>query len=468
MNIISRLAQRFSPRPPMQALPPAPDPLARFDGWANAATGLGLAGDRTRCNEFIGRVPKSPGELEAVYSYSKLMARVVDLEPNTCMAKGFTISELSGGDATDFEAEMLRLNAFRHIADAHRWARLYGGAIVFMQVNDGRQTREPVNESAIVSVHSLTVYDRTEVSVAEWNDNIGSQNHGMPEIYRVSTFGRMFEVHHSRVLRFDGARVSRSMRRSGGNHGFGTSVVDQVWDAFEQYGTTHAYLNGSVSKITQGILKLKGLNDSMKTSKFSSIANRLKALLRSMSTIGDIVIDSDGEDYSAISRPMTGFQEAAEVAEARLVGEVGIPKSLLMMQAPGGLANGENGGDWKYWAVHCGAVQQDVLEPECKKLVRLLFLSRNSAVADPPQTFTITWPSILQMSEAEKATIYATRAVGRSSDILAGVITAIEARKSDDVVETYHLDAEASNEEEAETASELQPQLPVELRVVGS
>jgi hypothetical protein len=45
------------------------------------------------------------------------------------------------------------------------------------------------------------------------------------------------------------------------------------------------------------------------------------------------------------------------------------------------------------------------------------------------------------MSEKEKAEIYSLRATGRASDILASVISPVEARKSDDVIETYHLDA---------------------------
>ena len=89
---------------------------------------------------------------------------------------------------------------------------------------------------------------------------------------------------------------------------------------------------------------------------------------------------------------------------------------------------------------------------------------------DPPRSFTITWPPILQMSEKEKATIYATRAVGRSSDLLGGIISATEGRRSDDVIETYHLDSRdrMGSIEPSSESSGVQPALPPELRVVGT
>lgn len=462
MSLLARIAQRFAPQPVPLALPPVQE--ERFDGWANSATGLGGRNDRATCNTFLGRLGRTDEELQATYDHSALMARFIDLEPNTCMAKGFQISELSGDDVTAFEHEMLRLNAFCHIGDGRRWARLYCGALVFMLIHDGRKASEPVDEANIVNVQSLTTFDRREVSVVKWCDEFGSDNFGFPEVYRITSMGKMFDVHCSRVLRFDAVKVNRYSLRHGTGHGFGSSIVDQVWDAFEQYGTTHAYLNGAVSKITQGVLKLKNLSVGATGSNWQKISNRLKSLMRSMSVIGDVVLDADGEEYSMVERPMTGFSEAAAVSEARLVGDMGVPKSLLMMQAPGGLSNGDNGGDWQYWSVHCGSEQQQTYEPQCKKLVRLIFLSRNCPVIDPPQTFTITWPPIMQMTERQKAEIYQMRAAARSTDIPLGVVNAIEARKSEDVIESYHLDADPSGDySEPADAS-----VPPELRIVGT
>lgn len=476
MNILARLVHRLVPRQPI-ALPAAPSaPASRadewnMDGWVNPSTGLGTRRDRSTCNTFVGRVQRSDEERQAVYEHSALMARYIDLSPNICMAKGFQVSELSGDDATLFEAEMVRLQAFRKFADAGRWARLYGGAIIFMMIPDGKKHSEPVDESMIVGIKNLVVFTRRELSVVKWCEDLGSDNYGMPEIYRVSSFGKTFEVHFSRVLRFDGVKVDRYSLRYG-TDGFGPSCVDQVWDAFEQYGTTHAYLNGAVSKVTQGVLKINGLNEGGKGAYWQKLANRLKIILQSMSVIGDIVVDSNGgEDYTMVERPMTGFSEASALSEARLVGEMGVPKSILMMQAPGGLANGENGGDWKYMSISCGSEQQQTYEPPVKQLVKFMFLSRNSPVIDPPQKFTITWPPILQMSELEKATIYSQRAPGRSSDVLAGIISAMEARNSDDVIDAYHLDAQDGSDEDfeaEESAPGIQPPVPPELRVVGT
>ena len=473
MSIIDRLLRR-QPQPETLALPPATtNGLTRaevdhMDAWANAITGLGTSRDNSACNVFAGRLAMPYQELSAVYEGSRLMARFIDLEPNTCLAKGFAVAELSGDDVTALEDELIELDAFSSVANGIRWARLYGGAIVYMQVNDGRNPIEPVNEAAIVSVSSLTVFDWQELSVANWNETIGSKNYGLPETYRVSTWGKMFEVHWTRVMRFDGINVTRERRRW--FQGFGPSVVAQAWDAFKQYGSTHAYLTGATAKINQGILKLKGLNDALKGSMAAKIGNRLRSLLASLSVIGDIVVDADSEDYVNVNRSMTGFKEAGELAEARLVGEWGVPKSILMGQSPGGLSNGDNAGDWKAWTQYCSGIQTNVLDKQVKRLVSYLFLARNSAVQDVPNRFTIVWPPLLQMSEEQTATIYATRAVGRASDIDSGVISAIEARRSDDVIETYHLDSESDVPEvgqPVDPGAGVQPPGPPELQVVG-
>lgn len=97
----------------------------------------------------------------------------------------------------------------------------------------------------------------------------------------------------------------------------------------------------------------------------------------------------------------------------------------------------------------------DVFEPLAKKLLRYVLASKISPVRDVPQSFTIAWPPILQMSEKERAEIYSLRAPGRASDIMAGVISPIEARKADDVIEAYHLDSQPDIEPEDEDEEEI-------------
>jgi phage-related protein (TIGR01555 family) len=395
-----------------------------------------------RSTQFVGQPNKTYNEADAAYAFSGLLARAIDVLPNACFSKGFGVNEISGDDITDLESALTDLDAFRKMAEAFRLARQYGGAIVYMVVNDGKDSREPVDLNRIASVSSLLAFDSTEVTIALYGTTIGSDWFGMPEVYQISPgYGEMFYAHASRCLHFDAIQVGRSQkRRMYCNRGFSPSFIDRIWTSFEAYGATNQYFAKTVEKLTQGVLKLNRLNESMDGGNARTIMNRLQVLLATMSSIGDIVVDKD-EEYSITSRNVTGFSDASQVFVDWLVADSGVPRSILMGQTAGGIADGNNDGDWKSFAMSVGAEQINRLEPLASKLIKYILASTMSPVADPPRRFTVLWPPILQMSEKEKAEIYSLRATGRASDILASVISPVEARKSDDVIETYHLDA---------------------------
>jgi phage-related protein (TIGR01555 family) len=372
------------------------------------------------------------------------------------MAKGFTINEISGDDVTALESYLTGIDAYRSLARASQRARQYGGAIVYMQINDGRQSIDPVAIGNIQSVGRLMVFDSTEVQVISFGETIDSEYFGEPEFYRITVqSGGSFEAHASRCLHFDGVPVGRSQKfRTTMNRGFSPSFIDRMWSSFEAYGSTNQYFNKTIEKLTQGVLKLTDLNTAMKGGNANDIGNRLRMIIDSMSTIGDVVIDKD-EAYETTSRNVTGFLDAATVFVDWLVADSGIPRSILMGQTAGGMADGNNDGDWKSLAASCGAMQMDVFEPLVKKLLRYVLASKNSPVDYAPQSFTISWPPILQMSDKERAEIYSLRAPGRASDIMAGVISPIEARKADDVIEAYHLDSQPDIEPEDEDEEEI-------------
>ena len=432
--------RRKQPTPQLELPPSREDAAQRLDSWVNTATGLGMRESRSVCTSFVGRRSRSDGELDDIYEFSRLAARIVDLEPDTALAKYFKVTELDDGQQVELEHYLLRLDAYAKIREAHANSRLYGGAVILIRVIDGvNDLLEPLNMSSIASLSSLQVFAGDEVSVASWNCEPASINFGNPETYRISAHGASFDVHYTRVLHFDGTKATRKSKRSSGHRGFSRSVIDQVWDSFQGYGTTRAYLEEATSRISQGVLKLGGFNDGMKGDSSGRLANKLKMLLKSMSTMGDVVVDKDGDDYTIASRSLTGFQEAAGVQVDALVAETGIPRSILMQQQQAGLSAGDNSGDWKSWSGHISSVQTMYLEPKIKRLLSVVFAARSSPI-DIYGEYTITWHPVQEMTESERATIGLQRAQMRESDIRAGIVSTFEARQTEDVIDTYHID----------------------------
>lgn len=161
-----------------------------------------------------------------------------------------------------------------------------------------------------------------------------------------------------------------------------------------------------------------------------------------MSTIGDVVLDKDGEDYATTSRNVTGFSDASNIFVDWVVAESGIPRSMLMLQTAGGIADGNNSGDHHYWSKNCASVQTSKYTPLAKIILQYILLSANAPIKDVKMPFTVQWPPIDVPTEAEEAAVYAQRATGRAADIANGVISPTEARRSRDVVSSYMLDDE--------------------------
>ena len=442
-DIFSRRVDAAPEPAPARAMLPHAE--GRLDGFENAITGLGTFNGASNFDTFVARCPKNYQEADAIYCFSGIMSRVITLEPTTCFANGFTIEGLEEQAAQDLANYLDGLDVFSKMSKAAVLARQYGGAVVYMAIDDGLDPKEPVNTNKIKRVSNLIVFSCNEVSVQKYGDDINSQYFGEPMEYQISSTKKTFTAHASRVLHFDAFEISREIRISSmGRQSFSPSIIDRIWDAFSAYGSTNGYFRETIKKLTQGVLKLSRINDSQTTGSKATILNRFRLLMQQMSTIGDVVLDKDGEDYSTTSRNVTGFADASNIFVDWLVAESGIPRSMLMLQTAGGIADGNNGGDHKYWAKHCSSVQETQFTPLAKMLLRYVLASKNAPVNDVPTPFSVEWPPIDNLTESEEATIYAQRATGRASDIASGVISPTEARRSPDVVQTYSLEDESS------------------------
>lgn len=409
----------------------------RTDGWQNSATQLGGRNGRNRCNRWVPNPGLGHRQLEEVYAGSALMRTIVDREPDDCTREGLELEGIPVEDQMALNDHLEEVELMSKFADGGRWGQLFGGGAIFMQVDDNRPQHAPIDMANILAIRQTHVFERPDISVARWSEDLGSPHFGKPLVYRLSMGRGQIEVHADRMLMFDGQRLSRQLRLS--NDGFGGSIVDQVWDQFVHWCITHEYLAESITNVTQGVLKLKGLEKALKSGNGQKIKKRLQALQRGMSVIGDMIVDADGgEDYSIATRTMTGFKEALEAFGDALVAVVPQPKSILFGQVPGGLNSGEAAGDWKSWTSYCGASQKRKYSPPARKYLNILVRSRLSPIAMPDR-IVIVWRPLFTPAPLEVSQIHAANATARGADITSGVVSPDEARRQDDVAAAYRL-----------------------------
>ncbi len=214
----------------------------RNDGvLVNAITGLGTKKDKSEY--YALRSPKqlSEAELEALY-YDPLCRRVIDIYAEAAVTEQPTIKL---GEVTEgyddilksFENYLEDIDFYSYIEEALKLQRIYGGAALFLVLDDGLEPSEPVVPERVRGVADLVPLSRREIVPNDYN----FLNYRKPELYRISTSKALTQendlnyllVHSSRVLRFDGLFLPWRQRLL--NEGWGQSYLQPFYEVWKRY-----------------------------------------------------------------------------------------------------------------------------------------------------------------------------------------------------------------------------------------
>ena len=99
-------------------------------------------------------------DLAEKYQYNGLFSKIIDRPAEEALKHGMEYN-VSDADLREFLDDALdRLDWEEKAVTAIRWARLFGGAIIVMLLDDGGGLEEPVNWADVHSVEELRVYER--------------------------------------------------------------------------------------------------------------------------------------------------------------------------------------------------------------------------------------------------------------------------------------------------------------------
>lgn len=422
----------------------------RMDLFSNPITGMRRSNSKACADRWQFVAPLAIGTLDNMYESNALVARVIDLVPDYATGKGHSINGLNRRDQDAMDDFLEAINYSEVHSDALRWARLYGGAGIVMRINDGLPPEEPVNMTGIDSLHSLQVFDRNQLVVERWNADPTSRLFGQPEMYRLSVEGISQMIHASRILPQNGGRRTWTRRRVNG--GWGVSVVQQFYSAFNMYLSTHQYLMESIMELIQGVLKVKGYNKSATTELRPDIIKRIAEVFQRKSSIGDMVLDADGEDYQMLARNITGYKDALDAFTDHFVANSGIPKTILMGTTPGGLTGGSNEGDWKALSSFTASFQKRDMKQNIIRLTDIIMRSKASPVIDTPDRWTVKFNPLWELDVKDASEVHLKNSQSREIDIRSQVVSPDEARRQDDVKDNYELteDETMSSEDDSD------------------
>lgn len=135
----------------------------RLDSYTNLLNKYGTSQDNSTAYEYVGETIANDLELIRLYEGNGLFTKIIDRPSEEAVKHGLDIDYGDAGAAEYVEDRLDELDFEDKFATAEKWARLYGGSIIVMLVDDGRGLEEPLNWDDVHSIQELRVFERAIV-----------------------------------------------------------------------------------------------------------------------------------------------------------------------------------------------------------------------------------------------------------------------------------------------------------------
>ncbi len=426
MSIFSNLREQIA------SVVPAVGRTFRMDSWKNLLTSVDSGGGR---NNFVFQREYRIDDqtLEDMFHGDAYAARIVSAVPEDALRRGFRIKCGDSVIETAIQSNLEEHHLQSKVTHAWTWAKLFGGAVIFVGADDGRDPSWPLDLGTIASVRFLTVCDKREVFPMTYVTDSLSPRFGEPATYRFSRIGGstvdVRSVHASRMIRFDGALTTR--RRRAQNQSWSESELQRIVDRLRQFNGNSAAMATLLQDASQAVFKIKNLMGMIASDKSDMVKKRLELMDMARSVSRAIMVDAEGEDFTRVETgTLTGVAEVLDKSCLILAGAAGMPVTRLMGQSPAGL-NATGDSDVRWWYDRVDAQRTSEAQPAIERIVRILMRAKNGPTGGvEPQNWSLEWPSLYQPSDAETADIRAKQASVDVQYITAGVLTPAEVKSS--------------------------------------
>ena len=427
----------------------------RNDGvLVNAITGLGTKKDKSEY--YALRSPKqlSEAELEALY-YDPLCRRVIDIYAEAAVTEQPTIKL---GEVTEgyddilksFENYLEDIDFYSYIEEALKLQRIYGGAALFLVLDDGLEPSEPVVPERVRGVADLVPLSRREIVPNDYN----FLNYRKPELYRISTSKALTQendlnyllVHSSRVLRFDGLFLPWRQRLL--NEGWGQSYLQPFYEVWKRYRGATDGMATMLNEMDLFVHKIPGLASKVTAGNEKALKTRLEANALARSLYGGMALDTE-EEVSFASRSLGGAQEIFDRLTDDLVAAADMPKTLLFGTSPAGGLSESGKYEDKSWAASVERYQTHTLRQPLNQFFQLvLSMPEGPTKGQAPDEWSVHFPPYYSESDSDKAELRSKVASTDKIYVDLGVLTALEVRKARFSGTEYSIDMVLQEDEE--------------------
>lgn len=405
--------------------------VKRFDSWAS--TLVDVSGVLGR-SSLVGNVEIVDwGTAELLYNFDGLVARTVDSVPKHALRRGFKAK--TGDKALDarIKAEITHLGLVHRTRQVWTWARLYGGAALYLGLDDGLLPSQPVQLTLVRKLLWIKEVTARDLLPVEWDQDPRSPHFGAPLRYLLTRQGGNASssviVHASRLVRFEG--VTPTPQRRLQLQGWGDSVIQRCISDLRQMRGAFAAAGLLVRQASQGVVSVKGLAEIAAGDAEETFRRRLGIMAEAMSVANILMLDSDGEEFDRVEvGQLGGVVETLDRFVNMWAAVTGAPVTVIMGQAPAGL-NATGDSDIRNWYDELASERVTDIEPRLLWVLRIMCAAGEGPTGGvvPPE-LAIEWPSLWQPTDDEKAELDSKQATADKTRIESGVVRADEVRAS--------------------------------------
>lgn len=379
----------------------------RVDGYYDAFIRHGV--QQYMYNNTYYEAKSSDAELTMIYQ-NALARRIVTSPIDDCVKHWLKID----GDKDDKILQYMQtLDVEGAFVEAGYWDRLYGRSCIFIMADDGGSPMDAVNYNKLDSIRGLVVYDKRDIiedmSGLLRNDDPNDDNFGKTEYYTICPMnGKPFDVHHSRLLMFNGETLPRRERIA--NNGAGLSCLDGVIKAIRRNDTAHARALDIIERVSQAVLKLKGLSDMLMTDEGTmAVKTRLDMLDMARNILNSMAIDTE-DDFQIHNMSVAGIREIIQEFQQEISGMTGIPVTILFGRSPGG-ENSTGAADFENYYNAVRRYQHTKMKPQLEKLIKMIQCCKNGPTNGKEyEDWQIEFNPLKEMTEREEIDIASSKA----------------------------------------------------------
>lgn len=392
----------------------------RVDGYQNMLNKYGTARDSTEYYTYVPEDMAMSPELVRQYEGNGLFAKIINTPAEEALKHGFELN-IKDSEANEKILEKLdSLDYEEKFATAVKWARLFGGSVIVMLIDDGRALDEPVDWVHAKNIDELLVYERAIVqpdytsfyqTYGDYNELPGAHSKfGKPQWYYISSITGFFKVHESRVLVFH----NNTMPEVGTSieyHFWGVPEYVRIKRVMKETITAHGDAVKLLERSVQPIYKMMNLSQQLATDEGeNNVLKRLEVIDMARGILNSIAIDAEGEDYNFQQFSVQGIGEVIDSTCNMLSAITQIPQTILFGRSPAGM-NSTGDADLENYYNFIEHIQKTMVKGNLNQLLLvIMFIQAKMGDIDNIPDFKLEFNPLWSLNESEQAQVDQTKA----------------------------------------------------------